>query len=149
MTTLAPAPRDVTDDDHSPVGCEVPAPVREALEAPGSGLPRGMRMLLSVPADGCLFLLADSQEGRVGIRVEPGEAAAGRSGGLLQRAVDAVLEARRFGARHAVMLVRGPDGLPALEAFARELGVEAGPGRVVPVPGLQDGARLHLGWTAA
>lgn len=68
---------------------------------------------------------------------------------LLHRTAAAVAEARRFGLKDAAMIVQsfspGKRGLEDFEAFARTLGLEAGPdcavSRVLP-----DGMTLMLGW---
>jgi GTP pyrophosphokinase len=68
---------------------------------------------------------------------------------LLHRAVSALIEAERFGARHAVLLVQsfgaGDTGLEDFRAFAGALGAEAGIGRVVSTT-VTDPARLWLAW---
>ncbi len=70
---------------------------------------------------------------------------------LLHRTAAAVLEARRFFARHAIMLVHafGPIGnsFDDYFAFAALFGVSVSPGQVVAV-GLRSGVSLHLGWCA-
>jgi hypothetical protein len=73
---------------------------------------------------------------------------------LLHRTASAIIEARRFGARHAVMLVQSfsPDHrwLGDFEAFAAlfDAGTQtAGRDRVVPVADLGD-VILHLGWAS-
>ncbi len=68
---------------------------------------------------------------------------------LLHRAVSALLEAERFGARHAVVLVQsfgvGDTGFEDFGAFARVLGAGAAIDRVVPTT-VTDPARLWLAW---
>lgn len=68
---------------------------------------------------------------------------------LLHRTVAAILEARRFWARDAVLLIQSfvpdPDGFAAYATFAHHLGVEARDGAVAPV-GERHGVQLHIGW---
>lgn len=68
---------------------------------------------------------------------------------LLHRAASAVIEAKRFCAPRAVMLVHSfsstRDWLDDYMAFARLFRVEAAVNRVVDV-GVRDGVGLHLGW---
>ena len=70
---------------------------------------------------------------------------------LLHRTASAVLEARRFGARQAVMLVhsfpQGQDWFDDFEAFAGLFGASVSRGSTVPVRQLDD-VRLHLGWAS-
>ena len=70
---------------------------------------------------------------------------------LLHRAASAVIEARRFGARHAVMLVhsfpQGEDWFEDFAAFARLYGADASRGASVPA-GELGGQRLHLAWVS-
>jgi hypothetical protein len=68
---------------------------------------------------------------------------------LLHRAASAVLEAERFGASDALLLVQSfasdPDSLSAFSQFGRQLGCECSAGMVVGGPTL-GGMRLHLAW---
>jgi hypothetical protein len=68
---------------------------------------------------------------------------------LLHRAASAVIEARRFCARHAVMLVhsfsQSHEWFDDYSAFSRLLGFDAEVNRVVSV-GQRGGIELHLGW---
>ena len=70
---------------------------------------------------------------------------------LLHRAAAAVLEARRFGARHAVMLVHSFSAeqahLSAYQAFLALYGQAAGVGDVVELAALGD-VVLHAGWVS-
>jgi HD domain len=70
---------------------------------------------------------------------------------LLHRAASAVIEARRFRARHAVMLVHSfPDGEDWFEdfaAFAELYGATVTRGSTAPVRELS-GVTLHLGWAS-
>jgi len=68
---------------------------------------------------------------------------------LLHRTASAVLEAKRFGASHAVMVVHSfsqeHQWFGDFAAFAGLLGVGAEVGRVFTV-GEREGVRLHVGW---
>jgi len=68
---------------------------------------------------------------------------------LLHRTAAAVLEANRFGARQALMLVHSfsPDNarLDEYVSFGRVLGADPAPGAVVPARTV-GGVQLHLGW---
>jgi hypothetical protein len=68
---------------------------------------------------------------------------------LLHRTAAALIEADRFNARHALMLVhsfsRTSAWLDDYRAFARELGVEAGADEIVRV-GARGGVELSVGW---
>jgi len=68
---------------------------------------------------------------------------------LLHRSASAVIEAKRFGAPHAVMLVHSfsqtHQWLEDYAAFATLLGVNVAVNRVVSV-GRRGGVELHLGW---
>lgn len=68
---------------------------------------------------------------------------------LLHRSVSALIEARRFGAQHAVMLVhsfsQSHQWLEDYTAFAALLGAKATVNQVVSV-GQRGGVELHLGW---
>jgi hypothetical protein len=70
---------------------------------------------------------------------------------LLHRTASAVIEARRFGARHAVMLVHSFSEadlwLKEFQAFAELFGATVEKHTVSPVKDL-DGVRLHIGWVA-
>lgn len=70
---------------------------------------------------------------------------------LLHRTASAVIEARRFGAGHAVMLVhsfpQGQDWFKDFAAFAALYGVTATRGLTLPVCELGD-VELHLGWVS-
>ncbi len=71
---------------------------------------------------------------------------------LLHRTASALIEAKEFGAVHAVMLVHSFSpanaGLDDYRSFAKALGVQgdAGLDRVVSLPETRDGVRLHLAW---
>lgn len=68
---------------------------------------------------------------------------------LLHRTASAIIEAQRFGASHAAMLVHSFSPTQAwfsdFAAFARLFNVEAALGRTTPA-GLRGGIELHLGW---
>jgi hypothetical protein len=68
---------------------------------------------------------------------------------LLHRTASAILEARRFLAPDALLLVHsfseGDEGYRDFENFADALGVSVEPGRLVAVPGFAE-PTLHLGW---
>jgi len=68
---------------------------------------------------------------------------------LLHRSASAVIEAKRFGAAHAVMLVhsfsQAHQWFEDYAAFAALFGAEVAVDRVVSV-GERDGVQLHLGW---
>lgn len=68
---------------------------------------------------------------------------------LLHRTASAVLEARRFLAAHAVMLVHSFSQQDLwyddFERLVAALGGQAGKGRLIAIPG-QEGPTLHLGW---
>lgn len=68
---------------------------------------------------------------------------------LLHRTASAIIEARRFIAAHAVMIVHSFSQQDAwyedFEKFAAALGVQAEKGRLVPAPG-HAAPTLHLGW---
>lgn len=68
---------------------------------------------------------------------------------LLHRSASAVIEAKRFGAPHAVMLVhsfsQSHQWFEDYAAFAALLGVKVAVNRVVSV-GQRGGVELHLGW---
>lgn len=68
---------------------------------------------------------------------------------LLHRAASAVIEAKRFGAQHAVMLVhsfsQSHQWFEDYAAFAALFNAEVAVGRLVSV-GQNDGVQLHLGW---
>ena len=68
---------------------------------------------------------------------------------LLHRAASAVLEARRFLAAHAIMLVHSFSQDDAwyedFERFAGALGASPAKGKLSAVPG-REGPTLHLGW---
>jgi hypothetical protein len=68
---------------------------------------------------------------------------------LLHRAASAVLEAERFGAQDAVLLVQSfaadPDSLSAFSQFGAILGCDCSTGMVVGGPTL-GGVKLHLAW---
>lgn len=68
---------------------------------------------------------------------------------LLHRSASAVIEARRFGAAHAVMLVhsfsQSHQWFEDYAVFAGLLGAQVAVDRVVSV-GERDGIQLHLGW---
>jgi hypothetical protein len=68
---------------------------------------------------------------------------------LLHRTASAVIEARRFLAAHAVMLVHSFSQQDAwyddFERFARALDAEPAKGKLTVVPG-RTGPTLHLGW---
>lgn len=68
---------------------------------------------------------------------------------LLHRAASAILEARKFMAAHAVMLVHSfspsNERFPDYEEFARLLGAVPKLGELVEVPRLA-GPALHIGW---
>jgi len=70
---------------------------------------------------------------------------------LLHRTASAILEARRFLARHAMLLVHsfseGDEGHRDFVDFAHVLGVSVEPGRLLPVPGFAE-PTLHLGWVS-
>jgi hypothetical protein len=70
---------------------------------------------------------------------------------LLHRTAAALLEARRFNAQHAVMLVHsfsaGDEGFEAFARFADVLGTEARLGDIAPTRP-RDGILLHLGWAS-
>jgi len=82
----------------------------------------------------------------LGLRAEP---PAGLRYQLLHRAASAVIEAKRFGARHAVLLIhsfsRAQHWFDDYAAFAALFGAQAAVGRVVSA-GLRDGVQLHLCW---
>lgn len=69
---------------------------------------------------------------------------------LLHRAAAALIEARRFHARHAVLLVHSFDpshtGMADFEAFAALLGADVRPGSIAAAPDRPDGVTLHLAW---
>ena len=71
---------------------------------------------------------------------------------LLHRTASAILEARRFGAPHAVMIVQafrpGSESLADYEAFGRHLGVGLSTGTLTPVPRHTDPV-LFLGWAVS
>ena len=68
---------------------------------------------------------------------------------LLHRSVSAVIEAKRFNAAHAVMLVhsfsQSHQWFEDYAVFAALLGAEVAVNRIVSV-GERDGVQLHLGW---
>ena len=68
---------------------------------------------------------------------------------LIHRAASAVIEAKRFGAPHAIMLVhsfsQSHEWFQDYEAFASLLGAKVAVNRVVSV-GQRGGVHLHLGW---
>lgn len=68
---------------------------------------------------------------------------------LLHRSASAILEARRFNARHAVMLVHSFSGSKEwfgdFEAFAKELGVPMDADRLLPVFDLE-GVKFWIAW---
>ncbi len=68
---------------------------------------------------------------------------------LLHRTASALIEARRFHARAAVLLIHSfsPSGMWYADyaAFAALLGVDGAPGALVDA-GDRDGVRLFLGW---
>ena len=68
---------------------------------------------------------------------------------LLHRTASALIEAQRFGAPHAVMLVHSfsqtCEWFEDYAAFAKLLGVQAEVNRIVSV-GERGGTELHLGW---
>jgi hypothetical protein len=68
---------------------------------------------------------------------------------LLHRTASAVIEAKRFRAQHAVMLVHSfsqtHQWFEDYAAFAALLGAEVGVNRIVSA-GERDGVQLHLGW---
>ena len=70
---------------------------------------------------------------------------------LLHRTASAVIESRRYGARHAVMLVHSFSPTDAwlddFKAFARLYAIDADAGVVVHAAQL-DGVTLHLGWAS-
>jgi hypothetical protein len=70
---------------------------------------------------------------------------------LLHRTASAIIEAKRFHASHAVMLVHSfsqtHEWFEDFERFARLFGVPVKPNRVVPVAD-RDGVMLHLGWAS-
>jgi len=70
---------------------------------------------------------------------------------LLHRTASAVIEARRFGARHAVMLVhsfpRGEDWFDDFTAFAGLYAAKVGRGSTVVAHRFHD-VTLHLGWAS-
>jgi hypothetical protein len=70
---------------------------------------------------------------------------------LLHRAASAVIEARRFGAAHAAMLVHsfstGDAWFEDFAAFAALYGATAGKGSALPVRSFAD-VTLHLGWAS-
>ena len=69
---------------------------------------------------------------------------------LLHRTVSALIEARRFTARHALMLVHSfsptSEWLDDYIAFAATLGVEGAGKNTLSRVGDRDGVELHLGW---
>jgi hypothetical protein len=71
---------------------------------------------------------------------------------LVHRTASAVLEARRFNARHAVMLVHSFGHAPALleqyKAFATTLGAQNASSGVLSHVGNRDGIELWLGWAS-
>ncbi|MGA7979259.1 MAG: hypothetical protein WCA32_03430 [Chromatiaceae bacterium] len=70
---------------------------------------------------------------------------------LLHRSASAIIEAKRFGARHAIMLVHSfspaNDWFPDFDAFARMLGVSPKPNRVFPT-GIRGGVDFYVGWVS-
>ncbi len=68
---------------------------------------------------------------------------------LLHRSASAIIEAKRFGAAHALMLVHSfsqtHQWFDDYAAFAAIFGVEAAMNRIVSV-GERDGIQLHLAW---
>jgi hypothetical protein len=70
---------------------------------------------------------------------------------FLHRAASAIIEAERFGAHHAVMLVHSFDrnrtGFDDFAAFAQLFGLEAEVGKLLAVPG-EGSMRVYLGWAA-
>ena len=70
---------------------------------------------------------------------------------LLHRSVSAIVEAKRFAARQAIMLVHSFSPTNAwfadFAAFARTLGVEAEPNRLFPA-GIRAGVEFYLGWVS-
>lgn len=68
---------------------------------------------------------------------------------LLHRTASAIIEAKRFGAPHAVMLVHSfspsRDWLPDYEQFAKLLRAESAINTVVSA-GTRGGVHLHIGW---
>jgi len=68
---------------------------------------------------------------------------------LLHRTASAIIEAKRFGAPHAVMLVHSfspsRDWLPDYEAFAKLLRADVATNKVVSA-GNRGGVHLHVGW---
>lgn len=68
---------------------------------------------------------------------------------LLHRAASSVIEAKRFGAKHAVKLVHSfsktHEWFDDYARFAVLLGVEVAMNRVVPI-GPRGGVHLHIGW---
>jgi hypothetical protein len=71
---------------------------------------------------------------------------------LLHRTASALLEARRFGAAHAVMLVQAfrptGDSFSDYQAFGQCLGISVGTGMLSRVPHHAN-PRLHLGWAVS
>lgn len=177
-----------------------PDSVRRVLDAPGSGLPGGLEMLLGIPehkvplrggrraSQTDLFVIAGSSDGLVVICVEgkvnesfgplmsewlTDDASAGKRERLAElsellgltdeqagdallryqlfhRTASAVKEARRFGARHAVMLVHSfsaeDTGLADYRAFGARLGAQVDADRVTQVGPPREGVQLSLGW---
>ena len=71
---------------------------------------------------------------------------------LLHRTAAAVIEAQRFGARHAVMLVQSFSATNSwfddYAVFARAVGAEPSLGAIAPAKTL-GGIKLHLGWVSS
>lgn len=71
---------------------------------------------------------------------------------LLHRAVAAILEAHRFGLKHALLLVHSfaddPESFADYLRFAEEHRIDAAENAVVPA-GLRDGVTLWLGWVSS
>jgi len=69
---------------------------------------------------------------------------------LLHRTVSALLEARRYGAREALMLVHSFDAedtsLDAYQAFAAALGLGNAVANAITGPTVRDEVTLRLGW---
>lgn len=100
---------------------------------------------LEQPSEGKALRLAFLQA-ELGLTEQPGPEIRYQ---LLHRTVSAIVEAKRFGAAHAVMLVHSFSQdhrwFGDFAAFAGLLGVGVEVGRVVAV-GQRGGVQLHVGW---
>jgi len=79
-----------------------------------------------------------------------GETCANLRWQLFHRTASAILEAKRFRARHVVMLVHdfsgSRSGLPDFVAFAEKLGLVGAAPDVLSAPKIVDGVSLRFGW---